>query len=309
LLERVSRGVQRTPVTLISGRIGTGKTVLAGCWARAQQPDVPRLWLTLRAGDGHPENFGDLVTASLERAGVVLPAPNGLGGPEPTGPLRQFGAWLRARSRPVVVIVDNAEDLTDRWTTDALDLLIRETAGGVRLVLCADADPLLPLAAYRRTGALTEIRDDEMRFTADETGALLELLGAPVTADQSARLARATEGWPVALRMAAACLQAGGDPDELAADLAADDGNPVQYLLGRVLDDQPPELRRFLLRESVTSALSPEVDPSDSADRRWPPAGLFGSVIERAPPAPGGVQIHPLIRRMLLGHASSEPIP
>ena len=53
----------------------------------------------------------------------------------------------------------------------------------------------------------------------------------------------------MALRLAAACLQTGADPDDLADELADDDGSPVQYLTGRMLDGQPPALRRLLLRK------------------------------------------------------------
>jgi LuxR family maltose regulon positive regulatory protein len=46
---------------------------------------------------------------------------------------------------PVVVCVDNAGVLTDRSIAAGLDLLVRHTEGRLRLVLCTDADPPLPL--------------------------------------------------------------------------------------------------------------------------------------------------------------------
>jgi ATP/maltotriose-dependent transcriptional regulator MalT len=70
LLDALSHGVQTTPVTLVSGRIGSGKTVLAHCWADAQPADAAPGWLPLGAGDEDPATFWAHVDAALTRAGV-----------------------------------------------------------------------------------------------------------------------------------------------------------------------------------------------------------------------------------------------
>src|SRR3954468_12882566 len=46
-LALLSRAVQRSPLTLISGPAGSGKTVLAACWMEAAAPGRPIAWLTL----------------------------------------------------------------------------------------------------------------------------------------------------------------------------------------------------------------------------------------------------------------------
>src|SRR4051794_19495204 len=122
LLDALARGVQTTPVTLITGRIGSGKTVLAHCWADAQPADAPPAWLPLGAGDDDPATLWAQAEAALTRAGVG-----------PAGPVTesdgQTPAGLAARlreHRPVTLILDNAERLTDRRTTDQFDLLVRE---------------------------------------------------------------------------------------------------------------------------------------------------------------------------------------
>lgn len=298
LLDALSRGVQTTPVTLISGRIGSGKTVLAHCWADAQPAHTTPGWLSLSAGDEQPATFWAHADAALTRAGIEHTGPTG----EPDGDaLPGLAARLR-HHRPVVLVVDNAERLTDRRTTDQLDALLRDADGHLRLVLCADADPLLPLRAYRRAGTLSEIRGDALEFTDEETRQLLTALGAPVGTSQAAGLRRETGGWAVALRLAAACLQAGADPDELTDALADDDGSPVQYLTARLLDEQPPALRRLLLRLSVTRELHPDlVDRLAGPDGQRLLATLArgNGVVERAPGAPGDGRMHPLIRELL----------
>jgi LuxR family maltose regulon positive regulatory protein len=170
---------------------------------------------------------------------------------------------------PVALVVDTAERLTDRRTTDELELLLREADGHLRLIRCADADPLLPLDAYRRAGTLSEIRGGGLTFTPEETRQLLATLAAKVSPRQASTLQRETERWAVALRLTAAILQAGADAGELADALADDDGSPVQYLVAWMLDEQPPELRRLLLRLIALRVLHP-----DLVDQLAGPAGL-----------------------------------
>jgi LuxR family transcriptional regulator, maltose regulon positive regulatory protein len=166
-------------------------------------------------GDGDPVTFWAHVEAALPGAGLA-PADGAMRSDGASGPDGDVGLRLAARLRrhpqPVVLVLDDAESLTDRRTTDALDLLVREADGRLRLVLCADADPLLPLRAYRQAGTLSEIRGEQLAFTAEETRQLLTGLGVPVTAGQAIVLQRVVEGWPVALRLAAACLQTGTEP-------------------------------------------------------------------------------------------------
>ncbi|MGY1794018.1 LuxR C-terminal-related transcriptional regulator [Geodermatophilus sp. SYSU D00525] len=305
LLTLLSRGVATTPVTLLSGPAGAGKTVLAASWLRAQdgrqrQDDRQRVaWLSLEEADDVPAAFWAQVTAALRRTGVELPEPAGPGQAAPT----RLAAALLALPAPVVLVLDNADCLSRRDLLDALDRLIRYAGTRLRLVLCARSDPLLPLHRYRLTDALTEIRADRLAFTAEEAGALFAALGAPVSADVAAALCAATEGWAVALRLAAAPLTQGTPPEELLTALAADDGSVAQYLSAEVLGRQSAAVRRFLLRISVTDQLWPDLLErlTGRPDGRRVLASLTAAnaFVERAAGAAGGYRIHALFREIL----------
>jgi len=311
LTDRLSEGVRRTPVTLLSGRTGAGKTVLAAGWLHAQPTGTASTWLTLGAGDDDPTAFWSRLTVALAATGggladLAVPGTDGLA----TGfSVLRLAAQLAELPTPVVVCVDNADVLTDRRIAAGLDLLVRHNEGRLRLVLCTNVDPPLPLAEYRRTGLLTEIRDEELAFTVAETHALLAGLGAPVTPATAAALSVATGGWAVALRLAAGCLLRGASPERLAAAVTGDDGSPVQYLTARLLDDQPAATRRLLLRISVTGELWPELVARLTGGV---PDGFLaglahaGAFAEDAPAAPGGYQIHPLLRELLAAQLRLE---
>jgi LuxR family maltose regulon positive regulatory protein len=164
-------------------------------------------------------------------------------------------------------------------------------------------------AEYRRTGLLSEIRDEELAFTVAETHALLAGLGAPVTSATAAALTAATGGWALALRLAAGCLRRGASPERLAAAVTGDEGSPVQYLTARLLDDQPAGTRRLLLRISVTGELWPELVTrltGDVADGFLADLARAGAFAEDAPAAPGGYRIHPLLRELLAAQLRFE---
>ena len=311
LLDRLSRGVGATPVTLVSGPAGSGKTVLAASWLLAQR-DRHVAWLSLDGGDDDPAVFWPYVLAALNQAGVqeadlpaLLPDP-----PAPTAWPVRLAAALSALPEWVVLIIDNADSLTSRELTGALDLLVRHAGADLRLVLCARADPLLPLHRYRLNDLLTEIRTDELALNAEETGGLLAALGAPVPADVAAALREQTEGWVAAVRLAAAPLTQGMSPEQLLGSLVADDGSVAQYLTAEVLDRQQASVRRFLLRISVTEQLWPDL--VDRLVGRPGAAHMLGSLatanafVERVPGAPGGFRVHALFRQLLQAQLAYE---
>ena len=306
LLTELSRAISATPVTLLSGPAGAGKTVLATSWLRARGDRQRVAWLSLEEADDVPAAFWTQVASALRQAGIDGPEPAEQGPAFITG----LAATLLALPTPLVLILDNADCLTRRDLIDALDHLVRYAGTRLRLVLCARADPLLPLHRYRLADALTEIRTDQLAFTAEETGELFAALGTPVPAEAAAALRDATEGWAVALRLATAPLTRGTPPEQLLAALAADDGSVAQYLSAEVLARQPAAVRRFLLRSSVTDQLWPDLVErlTGRPDGRRVLASLAAAnaFVERAVGAAGGYRIHALFRELLQAQLAYE---
>ena len=312
LFALLTRGVQRSPLTLLSGPAGSGKTVLADSWRQSQGAGRAIGWLTLDDYDDEPAVFWSYVLEALSGAGVQLSEmPTMVAGEPPPGSLvTGLAADIAASPRPVVLIVDNADHLTDRSIVGGLDLLVRNAGSRLRLVMCGRADPQLPIHRYRLAGTLSEIRGDELSFTPEETGELLTAMGVPVTVEVARALCAETQGWAVGLRLAAAPLKQGVPPEQLVTSLARDDGTVAQYLFAEVLEGQPASVRRVLLRTSVTPELWP-----DLVDRlcgrpnvRRVLAGLAhaNAFVEESPGAPGGFRIHPLFREMLKAQLAYE---
>ena len=318
LLDRLSRGVREKSLTLLSAPAGAGKTVLAASWVEAAAVPWPVAWLTVDDACDRPELFWPYLMEALARAGVTLPQAHRpvLGEKVPAAFLTRLAADILEHPHPIVLVLDGANRLLSREATAGLDFLIRHACPRFRLVMCGRADPQLPLHKYRLTDSMTELRLDALAFTSGETRELLASLGVTVSKEVASSLTEQTEGWAAGLRLAAASLKRGVDPTRLIDSLARDDGSVAEYLFAEVLDAQPPRLRQFLLRTSVTPHLWPELVDllTDRTDGRRTLAALVraNAFVERPPDSAGVYRMHPLFRELLkaqLAYESPQDVP
>ncbi len=318
LQDRLTYGVRAKSLVLMSAPAGAGKTVLAASWAEAHDISWPVAWLTVHDACERSEVFWSYVAETIVRSGVNLRHANRppLGEVVPNSFFIRLAADLLDHPLPVVLVLDGADRLVSRDVTAGLDFLLRHAHPQFRLVMCGRADPQLPLHKYRVTDSMTEIRQDVLAFTVAEAHSLLSSLGAKVSRDVVASITAQTEGWAAGLRLAAASLKQGADPKTLVESLARDDGSVAEYLFAEVLDAQPPRVRDFLLRTSVTPQLLPDlVDRlTDRADGRRTLATLVRSnaFVERPPDFGGAYRVHPLFRELLkaqLTYESPEDVP
>ena len=117
----------------------------------------------------------------------------------------------------------------------------------------------LGLHRLRLEGELTEIRADDLRFTVAETRELLTAAGVELTDSILALLHERTEGWAAGLRLAALSLAGHEDPERFAAEFSGSERTVAEYLLAEVLDRQPEQVRRLLLRTSVLERVNGEL--------------------------------------------------
>ncbi|MGW1339527.1 LuxR C-terminal-related transcriptional regulator [Kribbella sp. NPDC002412] len=227
LVDRLDLGVQR-PLTLISAPAGFGKTTLVESWAALYRGPAMVRRVALQAGS-EPADVLDRVREGPHRSG-----------------------------RRVLVLVVDCGDLTiSPELGQSLHRLIRGDAGRVRVVLVTRSDPPLPLHRYRLADTIAEIHAGELAFTVDETTALMRTFKLELTDAQVAEIHARTDGWPVGLMFAAMNLAGKSDRERVIREFRGDTGNVAAYLMTEVLDAQPPELRRFLLRTSLVDVVRP----------------------------------------------------
>jgi LuxR family maltose regulon positive regulatory protein len=124
-------------------------------------------------------------------------------------------------------------------------------------VISTRSDPPLPLSRLRARGQLIEIRGGDLRFNVTEAGAFLnDVVGLDLEPDEIARLHERTEGWAAGLQLAGLSLRGREDHRQFIDSFAGDDQHIVEYLGFEVLDNEPSELREFMIQSSVLERLS-----------------------------------------------------
>jgi LuxR family maltose regulon positive regulatory protein len=308
LIDSVSRGVSTAPITLICAPAGSGKTILAATWADAQNQTSPASWLTLDEGDNQPGVFWSHVLDSLARTGVLSSSAI-----RPTNPdtvdasfIESLAVELSTPPDPVVLVLDEAEQLRSRQIAEQLDILLRNAGPWFRLVVATRSDPVLPLHRYRLEGTVAEIRYDALAFTGAETRALLECHGVEASEPATKTLVERTEGWAAGIRLAAIALQQKGGPahaDEIEARLGPDHSLVAEYLVAEVLQGMPTRDREFLLSTSVVGEISPglanELTGRRDSARMLIDLSRRNTFVQPVLGSPGRCRTHSLFRAFL----------
>ncbi|MDQ1031997.1 LuxR family maltose regulon positive regulatory protein [Streptomyces umbrinus] len=250
----------RTPLTMVSGAAGAGKTLLAADWA--VRGDRPVAWLTNDATAQGCGMFWAYFLQALSASGV--PPPAEVGSPADASRVDQtlltrLAAGLSDRDRPVIVVLDEYDRVTAPEIAEQLEFVLHHAGRGMRLILVTRTEPLLPLHRYRAVGDMTEIRAAELAFTPEEAAALLELheLRVPVSAART--LVERTRGWAAGLRLCALAAQESPDPETYLKEFEVDRTTVADFLLAEVLKRQSPEAQDLLLRVSVLDRFGPEL--------------------------------------------------
>ncbi|WP_439333645.1 LuxR C-terminal-related transcriptional regulator [Trebonia kvetii] len=151
---------------------------------------------------------------------------------------------------PLVVVIDDAHVLTHPDVLDGLDRFVKGWNPGLRLVLAARSDPLLPLHRYRLAGQLAELRAADLAMTHEEIGKVLAVHGVAIPEPDFDLLVARTEGWAAGVRLSAMRMQGTERPADFVVQLALDAGSIGEYLVDEVVQRLPEDHRRLLIETS-----------------------------------------------------------
>ena len=157
------------------------------------------------------------------------------------------------------LVIDDVHELGSSEALRQLELLVMRAPPQLRFVLAARHDVRLGLHRLRLEGELAEIRAADLKFTLAEAGQLLAAAGVELPDPVLAALHERTEGWAAGLRLAALALAGHPDPVRFAAEFSGTERTVAEYLLAEVLDRQPGQVRRLLLRTSVLEQVNGEL--------------------------------------------------
>src|SRR5580704_11322287 len=246
-------------VTVLSAPPGSGKTVLLRSWIGEPGRADRAAWVPVGRGEQDPQRFWLSVIGALRRtvtgSGLVreLTAMPDLDGWVVVERLLKDLSPLADR---LWLVIDDVQELGSADALAQLELLVMRAPPELRFVLATRHDLRLGLHRLRLEGELTEIRTADLRFSVAEARELLAAAGVALPEAALAMLHERAEGWAAGLRLAALSLADHEDPDRFAAEFSGTERTLAEYLIAEVLERQPAEVRRLLLRTSILERVS-----------------------------------------------------
>jgi len=262
VLELLDTGSRRR-LTLVAAPAGYGKSVALAQWAETRAGTVA--WLATDARDSDPTRCASHLLAALSGAHVecdddarsLLAAGSGSLG---DAFVDAVITALDEHGAPLNIVLEDIDRIESSPMLADFERLIAEAPPDVRFMVSCRADPSISVQRLRVRGELMEVRTEDLRFTAAEARALIdELSGRVLNDDQAAVLVARTEGWPVAVQLAAVSLGSAPDPAAFVADFAGDDRNVADFLSSELLQNEADDVRRFLLDISVLDEISADL--------------------------------------------------
>ncbi|MFE3849620.1 LuxR C-terminal-related transcriptional regulator [Streptomyces griseorubiginosus] len=295
----------RTPLTMVNGSAGAGKTALVADWTAGL--DQPVTWLTVEAEEQRPGMFWAYFLQAMRASGTPLSDRVHC----PADPSRvshkvlsEIAEDLVGRDPAPLVVLDEFDRVSASQVAEQLEFVLQHSGAGLRLVLVTRNEPMFSLHRYRAAGALTEVRDAELAFTPQEAATLLELHGLRLPADAVRALVERTRGWAAGLRLCALAAQQSPDPQTYLKEFEADRSTVADFLLAEVLSRQPGETQDLLLRVSVLDRFCPdlvnELTHRTDADRILAELYRDNAFVEQL--GQGWYRLHPLFGEILQTH-------
>jgi LuxR family maltose regulon positive regulatory protein len=262
LVAALNRAAEKR-VTIISAPAGTGKTSLLRVWADQPVQDCRIAFVTVRPGQHDMQLFWltllGAVRAAAGRGEGGAPLPPASPGSNGSGLVDKVLSELAESGDRIAVIIDDVHELSSPEAAEQLTALLTGLPPGVRAIVATRRDLSLRLHKLRLDDDLAEIRAPQLRFSEQETRQLLAVAGIALPEQLAATLHQRTEGWAAGLRLAVLSLAGHPDPERFVAEFSGSERTVAEYLMAEMLERQPPEVQRLLLRTSVLDRVNGEL--------------------------------------------------
>jgi LuxR family transcriptional regulator, maltose regulon positive regulatory protein len=257
LLQLLDRAVTK-PLTVISAPPGSGKTSLLRAWIDHSAKLRRVAFVSVERDQQNEQRFWCSILKAIRKpAPLTAPAPATV--PDMYEVIDFMLSELAEQAEPIVLIIDDLHELRSADAFAQLDYFVANMPGNARVVLSSRRDPQIRLHQLRLAGAVAEIRAGDLRFTASETRELLAESGIELSGDGVTVLHQRTEGWAAGLRLAVISLTAHPEPERFVAEFSGTDRAIGEYLMAEMLERQPSEVQRMLLRTSLVDRVNGEL--------------------------------------------------
>jgi LuxR family maltose regulon positive regulatory protein len=273
LVKRITQAVEEgNKLTLISAPAGFGKTTLLSEWIQQLDMEIGDAaeavafakvaWLSLDEADDDFSRWLAYFIAALQTiAPFIGDATMSLQQSPQPGSIESLCTILIneivAIPKPFIFVFDDYHLIRDQAIHDAVAFLLERLPQNMHLVIATRADPPLPLSRLRARGQMLELREHQLRFTAEESGTFLnERMGFGLTDHAVTALKDRTEGWIAGLQLAALSLEERADKEQFVQTFSGSHRYVLDYLAEEVWNGQPGHIQSFLLRTAILNRMT-----------------------------------------------------
>ena len=268
LLARLNAGLSGR-LTLISAPAGFGKTTLVAHWGQQLEArgEWHLGWYSLDENDNDLVRFLTYFITALQKIDGRLG--QSLLDQLPSVQthniqllLTELVNDLAQTSLPIILVLDDYHLISSTVIHEGVTFLIEHAPHHFHLLLISRADPPFSLMRWRVRHQVTEIRQQDLRFSLGEADDFLnELMALNLPETAVTALETRTEGWVAGLQMASLALQGQlslpgqADVDGFIQSFTSSNRFIFDYLAEEVLARRPKGTREFLLKTAVLDRL------------------------------------------------------
>lgn len=261
LLNRLNETLTKR-LGIIAAPTGYGKTTLLASFAR--DVEAPLIWYQLDAGDNDPTVFLQYLVEGVRRR---FPAFGRATLSLLDDPEVEIDRVLMVLLNDVIgaveddflIVLEDYHCIENNEIHRIVEFVLEHQPPNMHLLLSTRVEPALALARLRARGELVELSVQDLRFTQDEVAAVTADL--PLAEPQIRMLEERTEGWAAGLQLAMTTLaqHSHHTADDVIGQFRGSNRYIFDYLAQEVFEQQPADVRDFLLQSAVLSQMSAEI--------------------------------------------------
>lgn len=248
------------PLTLISASAGSGKTTILSEWVASSKHPVA--WISLDLDDNDPTQFLTYIISAFQTIredfgqDILENLHSGQSEQVETNLIKLINE-LADFPENTFLLFDDYHTISEKKIHDFVAFLVERLPPQIHLVFASRVDPPWPLARYRARHQLFELRGQDLRFNTEEIMAFLNrAIGSDLSLEDVNALEERTEGWVAGLQLAALSMRGHSDVPKFVKDFTGSHIFVAEYLIEEILQQQPDDIKSFLLETSILERLN-----------------------------------------------------
>ncbi len=257
LLLALDRALDK-PISCIVAPAGFGKSTLLSQWRDSLiTRDIRCAWVNLDENDTEIRKFFAYLVLAFEDAGVSLgylrkAAESGFVDMSSAAITTSLLSAIIDIEDHMVLVLDDYHRAASEQIDNFMQTLSDQCGDKVHIAIGSRTPVNINLPTLLAAGQAIEIPSANLRFSDREVN---EAMGSELDEEALAALQEQLEGWPVAVQM----TRLFNPENEVINWKTASQGHLADYLVTNVLENQPEELREFVLETSILKSFNVEL--------------------------------------------------